>query len=66
MSYILDALKKAEEERRRGKGPDILAEPDGYQPVPRKLQIVSACILEHPRPVSARHRGHASILLVTS
>jgi general secretion pathway protein B len=29
MSYILDALKKAEQERRRGKAPDIMTTPEG-------------------------------------
>ncbi|HTZ18629.1 MAG TPA: general secretion pathway protein GspB [Dissulfurispiraceae bacterium] len=45
MSYILDALKKAEEERRRGKGPDILAEPDGNQPGQRKHSLLYAVLI---------------------
>jgi len=37
MSYILDALKKAEQERRRGKAPDIMTNPDdtGFRPQKR-------------------------------
>jgi general secretion pathway protein B len=36
MSYILDALKKAEQERRRGKAPDIMTDTDGTVRRPEK------------------------------
>jgi len=36
MSYILDALKKAEQERRRSKTPDIMTNPDGSGGSPKK------------------------------
>ena len=36
MSYILDALKKAEQERRHGQPPDIMTNPDRINPRPKK------------------------------
>ena len=36
MSYILDALKKAEQERRRGKTPDIMTTPESSSSRPQK------------------------------
>jgi general secretion pathway protein B len=45
MSYILDALKKAEAERRRGKGPDIMTEPDGSRREPERRPWIFALLI---------------------
>jgi len=45
MSYILDALKKAEEERRKGKGPDIMSEPDGDQPASKRHALLYSVLI---------------------
>ncbi len=45
MSYILDALKKAEAERRRGKGPDIMTEPVVGRRAPERRPWVYAVLI---------------------
>lgn len=39
MSYILDALKKSERERKRGTVPDVLAVQEGLQPLAKKRSL---------------------------
>src|SRR5512147_692565 len=46
MSYILDALKKAEQERKRGKTPDVMTEHEAREDSPkRRLWMYAVLVL---------------------